>query len=116
MDNMNDEDRLQTMQRDVLLVATAGVSLVNGMNWSPVVFPFYVLLNALFAGTFLTTPLVMTYLASLLASATTLVLGGVPAALYERATGLEESTPVSLAIWLAGTIFIVAMSFVIFPS
>jgi hypothetical protein len=107
------QDRQDSMQKDVMLVATAGLSLINGMSWSPVLFPFVVLLKALLAGSFLASPLVLTYLASLLASATTLVLAGVPAALYERAKGLGNSTPVSIGIWLAATVVLVALPLVL---
>jgi hypothetical protein len=107
------EGREQAMQRDVLLVATAGLSLVNGMPFSPVLFPFVVLLKPFLAGTLLGSPLVVTYLASFLASATTLVLAGVPAALYERAKGLTVSTPVSLGIWLAATLALVLLPFLV---
>jgi ABC-type transport system involved in multi-copper enzyme maturation permease subunit len=107
MDDM--QHRQDTMQKDVMLVATAGMSLMNGMTWSPILFPFVVLLKALLAGTILSSPLVLTYLASLMASATTLVLAGVPAALYERAKGLKESSPASVGIWLAGTLALVGL-------
>lgn len=114
---MSDMDyREQAMQKDVLLVATAGLSLMNGMTWSPVLFPFVVLLKALLAGTMLASPIVLTYLASLLASATTLALAGVPAALYERAKGLEDSSPMSIGIWLIGTLTLVGLPFVLLPS
>lgn len=107
---MSDMDQRQdAMQKDVMLVATAGLSLMNGMTWSPILFPFIVLLKALLAGTILASPLVLTYLASLLASATTLLLAGVPAALYERAKGQATSSPASIGIWLAGTIALVAL-------
>jgi hypothetical protein len=102
-----------SMQKDVLLVATAGLSLMNGMTWSPVLFPFVVLLKALLAGSFLATPILLTYLASLLASATTLALAGVPAALYERVKGLPESTPVSIGIWLAATLLLVGLPYLL---
>lgn len=104
------------MQKDVLLVATAGLSLMNGMTWSPVLFPFVVLLKALLAGTFLASPIVLTYLASLLASATTLALAGVPAALYERAYGLKESSPGSIGIWLVATIALVGLPYILLPG
>ena len=41
---------------------------------------------------------------SLMVSTATIILGGIPAAIYERVNGLtEDSNPVSLWIWLAGT-------------
>jgi hypothetical protein len=37
-------------------------------------------------------------------STATLILGGIPAAIYERVQGIkEDSSEVSLWIWLAGT-------------
>jgi hypothetical protein len=42
--------------------------------------------------------------ASLMVSTATIVLGGIPAAIYERFVGAtEDSTEASLWIWLAGT-------------
>ncbi len=42
--------------------------------------------------------------ASLMVSTATIILGGIPAALYERYAGAkDDSNPVSLWIWLAGT-------------
>ena len=114
---MSDMDQRQdAMQKDVLLVATAGMSLMNGMTWSPVLLPFVVLLKALLAGTFLANPLVLTYLASLMASATTLLIAGVPVALYERAKGLTESTPLSIGIWLAATLVLVGLPLLLMPG
>jgi hypothetical protein len=41
---------------------------------------------------------------SLMVSTATIILGGIPAAIYERVIGAkDDSTPVSLWIWLAGT-------------
>lgn len=106
---MDANDRQDTMQMDVMLVATAGLSLLNGMSSSPVLFPFVILLKPLLAGSFLASPLVLTYLASLLASATTVLVAGVPAALYERARGLNKSNPVSVGIWLGVTAVLVGV-------
>ncbi len=42
--------------------------------------------------------------ASLMVSTATVILGGIPAALYERYIGAkDDSTEASLFIWLAGT-------------
>jgi hypothetical protein len=40
---------------------------------------------------------------SLMVSTATIILGGIPAAIYERVKGLDDSSEVSLWIWLAGT-------------
>ena len=42
-------------------------------------------------------------LASLMVSTATVILGGIPAAIYERVTGASDSNDASLWIWLAGT-------------
>ena len=38
----------------------------------------------------------------------TLLLGGIPAAIYERVRGLQQSSPASMLIWLVTTILITA--------
>ncbi|MBI3436146.1 MAG: hypothetical protein HY056_13900 [Proteobacteria bacterium] len=48
-------------------------------------------------------------LSSLMVSTATVIIGGVPAALYERFAGLrEDSSTVSLWIWLAGCALLTA--------
>ena len=99
-------ERQQTMQRDVLLVATAATSLLNGQGFSPFFDPIFFLLRPFVAGTFLATPLAFFYLTSMFLSLMTLLLAGVPAALYERARGHQESTPISIGIWFIATILL----------
>ncbi len=44
------------------------------------------------------------FMSSLMVSTATIILAGIPAAIYERVTGAgDDSTPASLWIWLAGT-------------
>lgn len=105
------DNRDELLRRDVLLVATAGVSLVNGMHFSPYFDPVFILLQPFIAGTFLSTPLVMFYLTSIFISLMTLLIAGVPAALYERFRGIAESSAMSLGIWLACTIGLAVPSF-----
>src|SRR5690606_23598249 len=100
------ENREELLKRDVLLVAAAGASLLNGMHFSPYFDPVFILLKPFLAGTLLTTPLVLFYLTSIFISLMTLLIAGVPAALYERFRGLQESTATSLGIWLAGTLLL----------
>lgn len=99
-------ERQQTMQRDVLLVATAAASLLNGQGFSPIFDPVFFLLRPFVAGTFLATPLVFFYLTSLFISIMTLLIGGIPAALYERFRGHVTSTPVSIGIWFVTTVLL----------
>lgn len=80
----------------IMLFAT-----VNGI-FSPFVgamIPFVLVLMPAF---FLQSLSVLLFLCSILLSTLTLILGGIPAALYERWTGQTESSGVSMWLWLAG--------------
>lgn len=100
------DDRERILKRDVLMVATAGLSLVNGMHFSPWFDPIAILMKPFIAGTFFSSPLVFLYLVSIFISAMTLLVAGVPAAIFERVKGLGETSPTSLYIWFASTLLI----------
>lgn len=100
------EEREQIMKRDVLLVAIAGMSLLNGMHFSPYFDPVAILLRPFIAGTLLSSPLVYLYLASMFVSLMSLLIAGIPAALYERMTGVKDSTSTSLGIWFAAMLVV----------
>lgn len=103
MDDM--KDRQETMQRDVLLVVAAGASLLNGMHFSPLFDPVLFLLRP-FVASILASPLVLFYFTSIFISVMTLLLAGIPAAIYERVRGHSESSPVSIGIWLVATLLL----------
>lgn len=103
-----DQHRQDMMQRDVLLMVVAGLSLINGMHFSAWFDPFFFLFKPFAASFYLTSPIVLLYVTSLLLSTLTLLIGGVPAAIYERARGLETSTPTSIGIWVAGVALVSA--------
>jgi hypothetical protein len=95
------------MSRNSLFIAVLAFSLVNGLL-SPFLKVLYVLAPVwivyLFpgAGDFLLLPEFVFYLCSLMIATATLLIGGVPAALYERfAPGAYGSTT-AMYIWLAG--------------
>lgn len=106
MDDM--QNRQELMQRDVTLVAIAGLSLVNGMHFSPWFDPIAILLRPFLAGTLVGSPLASLYVTSFFISAMTLMIAGVPAALYERFWGGGKTTPTSLYIWLVASIVFTA--------
>ncbi len=93
------ERREVTMQRDVLLVATVGASLLNGMHFSPLFDPVLFLLKP-FVASMIASPLLLFYFTSLFISLVTLLVAGIPAAAYERVKGQKESSPMSIGIWL----------------
>ncbi|MDX2287418.1 MAG: hypothetical protein NW217_01170 [Hyphomicrobiaceae bacterium] len=104
---MDDMDKRQSvMQTDTLLVATCGLSLLNGMHFSPWFDPVALLLKPFVAGTVLATPLVFLYIASIFISLVTLLVAGIPAALYERFNRESESTPTSVGLWFAAMLLI----------
>lgn len=96
------EHREQSLQKDVMLVATAALSLANGASASPLFDPVFFLLRP-FVAQIASSPLILFYLTSLFISAMTLLLAGIPAAIYERIRGHTDSTPVSIGIWLVAT-------------
>jgi hypothetical protein len=80
----------------IMLFAT-----INGI-FSPFVgamIPFVLVLMPAF---FLQSLSMLLFICSILLSTLTLILGGIPAALYERWTGQIESSGVSMWLWLAG--------------
>jgi hypothetical protein len=92
------------MDRTFYYIGIAFFGMINGLfNQVALVFALLhvqILAPALLFGS---VPLTLMF-SSLMVSTATIILGGIPAALYERCAGAkEDSTEVSLWIWLAGT-------------
>jgi hypothetical protein len=84
----------------LMLLATVGLSILNAMPFSPL-YDSVAYFLYLFTRSSVDLPAdVLAYLSSLFLGALTLLLAGVPAAIYERIRRLRHSTLVSLAIWL----------------
>lgn len=109
------QDDPDALPRDVLLVATVGLSLLNGMHFSPFFEPGLVLLRPIFASFYITSQIVTLYLTSIFLGLATLMLAGLPAALFEKATGRARSDAASLGIWLVATFLAVLPSLVAMP-
>ena len=97
------------MDRNYYYIGIAFFGMINGLfnqTWVPFAYLFAkVLAPALLFGSESLTLL----FASLMLSTATVILGGIPAALYERFIGAtEDSTNTSLWIWLAGTALLTA--------
>jgi len=97
------DQREALMKRDVMLIAIAALSLLNGMHFSPLFDPAFVLFRVFAPGFFISSPLLLFYFTSLLLSAATLIIAGVPAALFERLTGRTQTDAASLGVWLVAT-------------
>ncbi len=92
------------MPRNFYYIGIAFFGMVNGLfNQLWLLFALIhvqILAPALLFGS---VPLTLLF-SSLMVSTATIILGGIPAALYERAIGAkDDSTEVSMWIWLAGT-------------
>lgn len=92
------------MNRNAYLIAIAFFGMINGLfNHSWLLFTLLhvqILAPALLFGNVSLTLM----FASLLVSTATIILAGIPAAIYEHLVGVkDDSTDVSMWIWLAGT-------------
>lgn len=95
------------MDRNFYFIGIAFFGMINGLfNQGALLFALVhmqILAPALLFGS---TSLTLLF-SSLMVSTATVILGGIPAALYERFAGVEgDSNEVSLWIWLAGTAFL----------
>jgi hypothetical protein len=90
-------------ERSFYYIGIAFFGMINGI-FNPffvIVFQLsvYLMADPLFGST-----AAIAYFASLMLSTATIILAGIPAALYERFIGAkDDSTVTSLWIWLAGT-------------
>lgn len=88
-----------------VFVAVLGVTLLNGFV-SPMV-PLVFILAPIWLPEFAPqTPIAILYGTSLIVSVATLVVSGVPAALFERFTGREETDMTSMLVWLGTAILL----------
>jgi hypothetical protein len=91
------------MSRNFYFIGVAFFGMINGL-FNQVAIIFALLYVRPMAGPLLFDSLSLTLLfASLMVSTATVILGGIPAAIYERLTGASDSNDMSLWIWLAGT-------------
>lgn len=92
------------MERHWYYIGIAFFGMINGLFnqlwlWFALI-PMQILAPALLFGS---VPLTLMF-SSLMVSTATIILGGIPAAIFEHIAGAkDDSTPVSLWIWLAGT-------------
>lgn len=93
------------MNRNFYYIAIAFFGMINGI---PFFHPMYIVAFGysiqLMAAPFFGSTSLIAYFASLMLSTAIIILGGIPAAIYERFIGAKgDSTEASLWIWLAGT-------------
>jgi hypothetical protein len=92
------------MERQWYYIGIAAFGVINGM-FNQLFLLFALIHVQVLAPALLFGSVGLTLLfSSLMVSTATIIVGGIPAAIYERFAGVkEDSTVVSLWIWLAGT-------------
>ena len=92
------------MDRNLYYVAIAFFGMINGLfNQAALLFALVHMQMLAPALLFGSVPLTLLF-SSLMVSTATIILGGIPAAIYERLIGAnDDSTEISLWVWLAGT-------------
>jgi hypothetical protein len=92
------------MDRQFYFIGIAFFGMINGL-FNQIALLFAILHVQILAPALLFGSTALTLMfASLMVSTATIIVGGIPAALYERFIGAkDDSTEASLWIWLAGT-------------
>lgn len=94
------------MPANPFIVALMAVGMLNGIFSPFFVITSQVMITAIMPLLILAGPRVTAFLASLIAATATIMLAGVPAALFERITGRRETDTASYAIWLMAAVVI----------
>jgi hypothetical protein len=90
------------MDRNFYYIGIAFFGMVNGM-FNPLMAFAYVFSKVIMYVPLFGSESLFFYFAALMLSTATIILAGIPAALYERFVGAEDdSTEASLWVWLAG--------------
>lgn len=89
------------------LVFVLGIAMLNGL-FSPGLRVVVLFAPVWYPALLPQTASLLFLLSSLLVATFTLMIAGVPAAVYERLSGAKESDFVSMGIWLLGTLVLTA--------
>ncbi|MBL8379849.1 MAG: hypothetical protein JNM79_18415 [Burkholderiales bacterium] len=102
------------MSRGTLFAAICGLAALNGLapvfGLKSIAFAIVWVLRAFWLPTWIDSVPVAIYLACLIAGTLVLLLGGIPAALYERLWLGERKSDSSLYVWLAACGLLTALS------
>ena len=91
------------MDRNLYYIGIAFFGMINGI-FNPLMAFAYVFSKVLMNVPLFGSESLFFYFAAMMLSTATIILGGIPAAIYERFVGAkDDSTEASLWIWLAGT-------------
>ncbi|GAB5388225.1 MAG: hypothetical protein Alpg2KO_11930 [Alphaproteobacteria bacterium] len=93
-----------------ILVVVVAMCMFNGLQF-PWFFEAFLFMSNLTPWATFAGGGAMLYITSLTISTATLLIGMLPAAIYERLTGAKESNVISMGIWLAATAVLVSPTF-----
>jgi hypothetical protein len=88
------------MGKNPFVIAIMAIGMVNGIFAPFFVITSQVMLSAIIPPIVLAGPSFVAFFGSLVAATATITLAGVPAALFERATGRRETDAASYSVWL----------------
>jgi hypothetical protein len=94
------DEREKALRQDGSLIGIAVSGLINGSHSSPWFDLFAGPIASVVSGFFFGSPILTLYFVSLCVSIFTILLAGIPAAIYETNNGMTESSVKSLTIWL----------------
>jgi uncharacterized membrane protein YqhA len=100
------DEREAALRRDGTLIGLAMAGLINGSHGSPWFDMMAGPIAAIISGFLFSSPLLLFYFVSLSISIFTVLIAGVPAAIYESSKGLKESSATSLTIWLISALLL----------
>jgi len=93
------------MNPQTIFIAILGVTLLNGFV-SPMV-PLVFIMAPIWLPEFVPpTQIAVLYGTSLIVAVSTLMLSAVPAGIFERLTGRQQSDPASMLVWLGAAILL----------
>lgn len=93
------------MNPQTIFIAILGVTLLNGFV-SPVI-PLVFIMSPVWLPEFVPpTRIVLLYGTSLIVSVSTLMVSAVPAGIFERLTGREETDQTSMLVWLGAAVLL----------
>ncbi len=91
------------MERHWYYIGIAFFGMINGM-FNPLRVMSYIFTKTFMAAPLFNSESLIFYLSSLMLSTATVIIGGIPAAIYERFAGIKDDSSVtSLWIWLTAT-------------
>jgi hypothetical protein len=106
MGNFEGRTSLSLVGHGAPLIGVGAIAVFNGTLFSPIFDSVFYYVDTFARGTLFYSPQLYLNVTSVFISLMTLLIAGIPAAVYERIRGHQSSTPVSLSIWLVTAVLL----------